>query len=259
MKMKKKVLSLLTALLLVATLFTTAFAADSPVSCVTDISGILTYDEWEALETRAQDISQRTNCGVYIVILDDYTNYGEGDVYDVASQIFKNADNGFGVGTDRSGILLLLSMNERNWAMFVNGENAKYAFDNYGQTALEDAFLSDFGENDWYGGFSGYLDGCDEYLTLAASGKPVRKSVFMSIIVVVGISCGISLIVCLSLKGKMKTVHRKVEAKTYIASGGLCLTDSYDRYTHTTQTSRYIEKSTSGESGGNGSGRSGQF
>lgn len=163
MKMKKKVLSLLTALLLVATLFATAFAADSPVSCVTDISGILTYDEWEALETRAQDISLRTNCGVYIVILDDYTNYGEGDVYDVASQIFKNADNGFGVGTDHSGILLLLSMNERNWAMFVNGENAKYAFDNYGQTALKDAFLSDFDENDWYGelfaaAYLGYRD-----------------------------------------------------------------------------------------------------
>lgn len=113
--------------------------------------------------------------------LDDYTAYGSGDVYDVATQIFNNADNGFGLGADRNGILLLLSLNERDWSMFVHGEKAEYAFNDYGQAELPDAFLSAFGENDWYGGFSGYLAACDEHLTLAASGEPVRQSVAVRI------------------------------------------------------------------------------
>lgn len=75
----------------------------------------------------------------------------------------------------------------------------------------------------------------------------------------VGISCAIALVICLVLKEKMKTVRRKVEAQAHIASGGLNLKDSYDRFTHITETRRRIEKSSSGESDGGGSGRSGKF
>lgn len=257
--MKKKISVLLTALFLMTVLSVTALATDSGVGYVTDISGLLTYDEWETLETRAQEISLNTECGVYIVTVDDYTDYGYGSVYDVATQIFNNADNGFGVGTDKNGILLLLSMYGRDWAMFVHGESAEYAFDDYGQAKLEDSFLSDFNNDDWYGGFSDYLTACDDYLTLAVSGKPVRESAVRRIIPVVCISCVISLVICLNLKGKMKTVRRKAEARTYVAPDGLNLTDGYERYTHTTQTSRRIEKSSSGKSGGGGSGRSGKF
>ena len=32
---------------------------------------------------------------------------------------------------------------------------------------LEEQFLGDFGEDDWYGGISNYLDACEEYLTKA--------------------------------------------------------------------------------------------
>lgn len=257
--MKKKLSALLTVLFLLSVLCSSALAADSAADYVTDLSGLLTDEEWETLEAKAEDISLQSGCGVYIVALDDYTAYGSGDVYDVATQIFNNADNGFGLGANRNGILLLLSLNERDWSMFVHGEKAEYAFNDYGQAELPDAFLSAFGENDWYGGFSGYLAACDEYLTLAASGEPVRQSVAVRIFLVVGISCAIALVICLVLKGKMKTVRRKVEAQAYIASGGLNLTDSYDRFTHITETRRRIEKSSSGESGGGGSGRSGKF
>lgn len=257
--MKKKISALLTVLLLLSALCTSALAAEGGVTHLYDLSGLLTVDERAALESRAQDISARGGCGVYLVAVDDYTAYGYGSVYEVATQMFNNADNGFGVGAERNGILLLLSLNERDWAMFVNGERAEYAFNEYGQAELEDSFLPAFGENDWYGGFSGFLTACDEYLTLAASGEPVRESVVKRIIPVVGVSCVVSLVICLNLKGKMKTVRRKAEARTYVASGGLRLTDSYDRYTHTTESRRSVEKSSSGESGGGGSGRSGKF
>lgn len=257
--MKKRISALLTALFLAAALCTSALAAGGSMDYVYDLSGLLAYDDWEMLEAQAADIAQRTGCGVYIVAVDDYADYGEGSVYDVAAQIFNIADNGFGVGADRDGILLLLSMYGGDWAMFVHGEGAEYAFNDYGQAALEDSFLPALGESDWYGGFAGYLAACDEYLTLASAGAPVRASVVKSILPVVGISCAVSLVICLILKGKMKTVRRKAQAQAYVSFGGLNLTERYDRYTHTTESRSQVENTSKSESGGGGSGRSGKF
>ena len=40
---------------------------------VYDVSGLLTYEQWQELEHRAQTISQSCRCGVYFAIVDDYT------------------------------------------------------------------------------------------------------------------------------------------------------------------------------------------
>ena len=123
---------------------------------VFDISDLLTYEEWEELETRAADISNRQHCGVYFALVDDFTDYGDGSVYEVTYQLYHGSE--LGIGANRDGIIVLLSMEERDYAMFVYGEYAEYAFDSYGQEKLEERFLGDFGDNDWYGGITHYLD-----------------------------------------------------------------------------------------------------
>ena len=229
-----------------------------------DLSDQLSYEEWAELEARASDISQRHGCGVYAAFVDDFTEYGGGnDVYRTTYQLYHASE--LGMGADRDGIIILLSMDDRDYAMFVYGDHAEYAFDRYGQKELEDAFLGYFGDNDWYGGVSHYLDTCDEYLTRAEEGKPVRKNTLPIYIIVVAASCAIAGGICLMLKWQMKTVHKKAEANEYVAAGGLNLTKQYDRYTHTTETRRKIHDdsdsggSTSSCSGGGGSGRSGKF
>ena len=229
-----------------------------------DLSDQLSYEEWAELEARAADISQRHGCGVYAAFVDDFTEYGGGnDVYKTTYQLYHASE--LGMGADRDGIIILLSMDDRDYAMFVYGDHAEYAFDRYGQKKLEDAFLGYFGDNDWYGGVSHYLDTCDEYLTRAEEGKPVRKNTLPMYIIVVAASCAIAGGICLMLKWKMKTVHQKAEANEYVAAGGLNLTKQYDRYTHTTETRRKIhddsdsDSGTSSCSGGGGSGRSGKF
>ena len=154
---------------------------------VFDISDLLTYEEWEELETRAADISNRQHCGVYFALVDDFTDYGDGSVYEVTYQLYHGSELGF--GKDRDGIIVLLSMEERDYAMFVYGEYAEYAFDDFVQEKLEEQFLGDFGDNDWYGGISDYLDACGEFLTKAEEGKPVRSSPWPMVAVAVGISC----------------------------------------------------------------------
>lgn len=228
---------------------------------VFDVSDLLSFEQWEELESRAETISKRQNCGIYFALVDDFTDYGYGDIYEVTYTIYH--DNELGMGENRDGIIVMLSMEEREYAMFVYGEYAEYVFNEYGQLMLEEAFLDDFGENDWYGGISHYLDTCDEFLTKAEEGKPVRESPLPSIAIATGASCLIAAIVCSVFKYRMRTVHQQTEANAYITEGGLQLTDQYDQYTHTTETRTKIEKEsssgTSSESGGGGSGRSGNF
>lgn len=238
--------------------------SESQLGYVIDTVPLLSDEEWNSLEDMAERVSTRYGCGVYIVAVDDYADYGAGDVFDVITQIYHGNGNGFGIGTGRDGIMLLLSMDDRDWAMFVYGENAEYTFNSYGQEQLEEAFLDNFADNDWYGGFSDYIEACGEYLAKAEEGRPVRANPLWGIGMSAGLSCLVALAVCMVMKRKMKTARQKTEADAYISNGGLMLTASHDHYTHTTETSRKIESSSgssgsSGRSGGGGSGRSGKF
>ena len=68
--------------------------------------------------------------------MDDYTDYGDGSVYETTYQLYHNSGLGYGLGRD--GIIVLLSMEERDYAMFVYGEYAEYAFNEYGREMLEE-------------------------------------------------------------------------------------------------------------------------
>lgn len=237
----------------------------SAMDYIVDVADLLDYDQRTRLEQQAARISNQFGCGVYVVTVEDYQNYGTGSVFDVTTQIYHDKANGFGVGSGRDGILLLLSMDERDYAMFVYGEKANYAFSSYAQVLLEEEFLDDLGENDWYGGFSDYLNTCREFLAKAEAGEPVRRSPTIFVVCSVGASVLIAFIVCMVLKQQMNTVHHKTEASQYVVSP-LNLTGQRDQFTHMTQTSRKIESSGSSsggssrsEIGGGGTGRSGKF
>ena len=258
--MKKRISILLATVFLALSLSLSAVAADGTMRYVFDLSDVLTYEEWETLEDRAEALSERYGCGVYAAVVDDYSEYGTGTVADVVKQAY--TANEFGVGDSNDGVLLMLSLDERDYALYACGDRAETAFNEYARGKLEEAFLPAFGEDDWAGGLTAYLDEAEDLLAQAESGSPAKESPVKGILTSVGISCVIALLVCLVLKGKMKSVYRKSEANEYVASGGLTLSQSYDRYTHTTETRRTIEKeSSSGSSGGSsgGSVSSGKF
>lgn len=250
----KKIYSILTIAVLLVLIFCFPVSAAQTYSAihkdyyVFDSIGLLSYEEWEELEVRAKTLSQHGQCGIYFAFVDDYTKYGDGDIFDVTRQIYNNGQ--LGVGEDRDGIIVLLSMAERDYAMFVYGEYAKYTFDSYGQERLEETFLEELKNNDWYSGISHYLDACEEYLTKAENGKPLRRPYWILVVIMTGVSCLGAAGVCFLLIRNMKTVHQKVEANEYITASGLCLTKQYDRYTHTTETRTKIEKKDSSGSSG---------
>lgn len=262
--MKKRVSILCMVLLLTLTLCVPTMALNGQMEYVIDSDDLLSYTEWEMLEEYAAEISQRHGCGVYIQFIFDYNEYQYGDMYDTAETFYYGYE--LGEGEDKEGILLLVSYDTMEYALYVFGKNAGRAFDESGLDNLEEVFLPYFAEEDWTSGFYVYLEGADSLLTYAEEhpASPVQitsepVSPIRRVLTVVFISCVISLLICLSLKGKMKSVRRKSEAKNYTANGGLQLTEKYDRFTHTTESVRRIENNNSSDGGRSGSGRSGKI
>lgn len=258
--MKQK-LSMLLLIVFVAALLAVPARAEEQLGYVTDDAGLLTYEEWSELETLCGAVSTKYQCGVYIVTVDDFTEFGSDDVFEVTYELYHEYT--LGKGEERNGLILLLSMYDRDYALFVYGDDAEYAFNMTGQILLEEEFLPYFGEDDWIGGFRAYVNTCDRFLALAAAGDPVRANPVSLILPAVGVSFIIALIICLIMRAGMKSVRAKSDADPYV-SGTLELTQRRDQYTHTTETRRKIESSSgsgssSSRSGGGGSGRSGKF
>ena len=257
--MKKRFLTVLLTLVLLACL-SVSVLAESQLYRITDDAGILTAEQDGQLESYAESISQDYGVGVYVVTIGDYTEYYD-SVYETAWQIYHAYE--LGEGADRDGVILLLSMDNRQFATFFYGPQAEYAFDKHGQAMLEDYFLEEFHADNWFGGIYGFLSGCQEFLHRAAEGDPVRRSPWGTLGLIALGSIVFALIICVLLKAKMKSVRKAVQASAYV-SGDLQLTASRDQYTHTTETRTKIENESSGggshsESGGGGSGRSGSF
>ncbi|MCH4035101.1 MAG: TPM domain-containing protein [Lachnospiraceae bacterium] len=45
---------------------------DDRLDFVTDEAGLLTDEEWTALETRAEELSTEYACGIYVITVDDF-------------------------------------------------------------------------------------------------------------------------------------------------------------------------------------------
>lgn len=103
--MKKRLFSIALCLMLLLSLCVTAHAADG--AYLIDEPGLLTQDEAETLESRAAELTGRYGIGVYIAVVDDFTDYAS-DCETASEEIY--LANGFGVGSEQNGILLMLSM-----------------------------------------------------------------------------------------------------------------------------------------------------
>ncbi len=269
--MKKKLTALLLGLVLAVQLCIPA-SAETQLNYVTDTAGLLTSEELDTLEENAAELSEKYNFGVYIVTVDDYLTYT--DTYDpesAAEEIYLS--NELGEGSDQSGLLLLLSMEARDWSMFAFGYG-NTAFTDYGKQYLSESFLDDFRKDVWYDGFEDYQQRCGEMLDAALAGNPVDvnnvptnpNARMYGIIACTVLGILVAVLVAFLLKHQLKSVAHGTQAEAFVAAGGLQLTRQQDRYTHTTQSRVYDPPSKSSGSGGGtttrssgGSSASGKF
>lgn len=234
---------------------------------VQDDAGLLTSEEEEALEKECSRVSEQYGAGVYIVTTPDF---GGGDIKIWQEQIF--AEYGLGTGTSGSGVMLAISMAERDWGLVGFGA-AQAAFTTYGRERLGEKILDDLSDGEFYDAFDRYVSMADDYLAAAEKGEPYTEDhpygEGWRIPLIVGVSFllsfSVSFGVVLSWKRSMNTRVSRDGAMEYMKADSFHLFNRSDRFLyHTvTRTKRQTEShSDSGGSSGmhsNSSGTSGKF
>ena len=149
--------------------------------------------------------------------------------------------NGFCTEYNESGILFMLSMYDREWAISTSG-SAINTFTDYGQAYMVNAMMDDLRNGDYNGAFTTYVKECDKLLEEASKGtpydvysKPIRTaSDYMSFglySVIIGLLLGLAPI--LKMKSDLKTVKMKPGAGGYQA-GSPTLRVCEDRFINKT-------------------------
>lgn len=162
--------------------------------------------------------------------VDDYTAYYSADsIESFAESIF--LDLGLGAGEEQDGVLLVLSMAERDYDICAHGTIGNRTFTDYGKGVLAERwFLEPFSRDDWSGGFAAFLDGCEEYLRMDAEGAPFDQGTdperledlaVVKWLVVIFVPLLTALVVCLVMKGKMKSARLQTQADAYITQDSL--------------------------------------
>ena len=267
--MKKKLFSIILLLCLLTSISATAIA-DAAFPYVTDVAGLISQNEKAVLESYANEISAKYGCGVYIIVVDDFTSYSNSfDCFSAAEDIY--LQYGLGLGSERNGLLLLLSMKERDFALAAYGNFANFAFTDYGKEVIIDSFVPALSVNNWYGGLNAYLESAESLLKCASDGNPVdvpelELSFSEALIYAFIIAAIIALIVCLVFKAQMKTAKVQAFASEYINKSSFNLYAQQDVFLHRSVTRQIIENSSSSSGGGGTtvnssgfSGRSGKF
>ena len=257
--MKRKLGCLFLALVLLLGRTTLALADGAQLPYVTDAAGLLTEAEAAELESMAQSVSQQYGCGVYVVTVDDMADYIDPDAVTETGETGMAAFTeyawdalGLADSYDGNGIILALSMAERDFELMAHGDTANAAFTDYGKYIMQDEFLDNFREDDWSGGFADYIAACGCYLEANANGTPIDvepsddteeeyeplsfgdKLFFAALMAFrFGLPLGliVAFIVCAIYKRQLKSVRRATEAARYTVSGGTEITAREDRFT----------------------------
>lgn len=249
--MTKKIISIVIAVILVLGMSTAAFANTSG-RYVFDDASILSYHENAEFEGRANILYQTWGCEVYIITFESLMGY---EAWELNELLYYELVSEYGAGEDV--IMLLLAMEERQYDILAHGYG-NTVFTDYGKDVMAERFLDNFAADDWYGGFSDYLDTCEEFLKMAAYGEPFDigsegdsfGSNVIGVIIAVLVSCVIALLVCLAFRAQMKTARLATEAHKYAKN--LVLKNQYDRFSHRDIKRVYNppQENNSGSSGG---------
>ncbi len=257
----KKIIFCLIILTVCALLAPTAHAEpprEHPPRLVDDAS-LLTFAEAEFILGELNRISEEQGCDVVVITVssiggkrpeafsDDYFDY-----------------NGYGMGENNSGILLLINMEKRDWHISTAGNAINIFTDNLLEF-IEGEILFYLSDGDYNGAFLEFANLSERFLIEAQTNginnhnydgyeyTPGIKQYLYAVFHGLLIAAIISLIVVLIMKSKLKSVRRKLTASDYVRRGSLNITNSAEFYLYRT-VSRVAKpqnnQSTSGRSGG---------
>lgn len=248
--------------------------ADGDMEYAVDSAKVLTTEELESLKSKFAQISDENNIDVGVVTVD----YLDGkSAQEFANNLFEQ--NKFGKGENRDGILLLVSTEDREWAMSTHG-SAKEAFNEEGLDFLSGEFLPYLAEDDYYSAFENFANNARELSAMYVLGDPygedeyaddeniveeekgINNEVWIPLSIVMG--CAISLVIMMMYKSQLKSVKSESRADDYLMDMKLVKSQDIFLYRTVTRTMRPKNENnssdfSSGGGGGDYGGSSGSF
>lgn len=212
-----------------------------------DSAFLTTVDEENAISDKLDEISERQHFDIVIVTVDDIAGYDS--VMDFADDYYDYLD--FGYGDDRDGIILLISMEERDYWISASGFGMT-AFTADGLEYIKKQIAPSLSDGDYGVAFNKFADLCDDFITKARTDKPYDSSnlphaplssawIFISI----GTGLIIALIIVNGMKSKLRTVRAQDAANNYVRDGSMNVTSSRDLFLY-----RKIDRSAKSSSSG---------
>ncbi len=254
MKNIKALVKIFPALLcVVVMLFCVVTLSAATPEKVVDDAGILSADEEARLSAKLESVSAEYGYDIAVVTVKSLQGktvrrYAE-DYYD---------NHGYGVGDTKDGVLLLVCTSSREYHILTNGR-AYDIFSEMDLNSLEDAFLGDLSQGNYYESFDAYADKCGYIIKYDKRLSPV----WIVISLVVG--AAVAGIAVWSMSSKHKSVRPQRAATSYVRRDSFELDHSRDIFLYSHITRRIKPQQNSGGRGGSfgggGSrgGRSGRF
>lgn len=242
--MKKYILYVLGILLLTIYMLCPAAAAGETVR-LADTADLLTDAEETVLSGKLDEISTRQRVDIVIVTVPStdertVTEYAD-DFYDYG-------------GYKDDGILLFISLGDREWAVSTSGYGIT-AFTDAGLSYLTDQITDAMSDGQWNEAFHRFAELCDAFITQARTGAPydagnLPKKPFNPLLTGL-VSLGLGFVLAFFRMNKWKkqlnTVQAKTEAADYVKDGSLNITEQRERFLY-----RHVDRreKSSGSSGG---------
>lgn len=245
-KLKKILFAGFICMLLIFPLSLNVYAEllDESLPRVVDDADLLTKSEENSLETKIKAITDEYDFDIVIVTADTLNGktpmeYAD-DYYDY---------NGYGANKDRDGVILLLSMEDRDWWISTTGYGIEVFTDEGIQKAGRN-FVSYLSNAEYSKGFESFLNTTEDYI------KGAKNQVKINILIGIAGSFAIALIAALItvliFKSQLKSVNYEYDAQPYEVKDSFRLTRSNDIFLYRTVSKKKREQS-SGSSGGGGS------
>ena len=268
--MKKRIVLILTCLLLVCGLMIPVSAARNPV---VDNASLFSITELTALQEKAAEISGEYNMEVVILTVN---SLGGKSPESYADDYYY--ENGYGYGDNKSGVLFLLAMDSRDWYVSTCGD-AIYALTDYGIEQIFSNMSGYLSSGNYYLAFNVYLNSLPTYFEAFENGEPIdgyagsydgpgsyspgtaeetvhyqgKPNHVKIILISVGIGAVVALIVILIMRSGMNTAKRQRNAGNYLVNGSFNLGIQRDIYLYSNVTRSRRESSSSGGGGGGSS------
>ncbi|MDO4481485.1 MAG: TPM domain-containing protein [Bacillota bacterium] len=250
--MKKRICAAAAVLIICMTQLLSVWASDRELPLMYDGADLLTSGEEQEIEAFLEEISENHQCEVAVVTV----NSLEGKTARLFADDFYDF-NGYGYGENDDGIMLVISMEERQWAITSYGTGIS-AFTQEGQEYIMDMVLDDLSDGYYRDAFMTFAGQTERFLTQWESGEaygegnmPVNKT-DLAIGFLVSLIAGVvvSLIVMLALMSKNKTVVSHSAAADYLVPGSLNVTASQDIFLYQNLARTPVQKNDGSSSGG---------